>query len=172
MKKRNIAFLSLVSYCLFLLGSLLLDFGPGVAVGENLLAFLWKMMGILPPAFVLVGLLEVWVKKETVERHMGKGAGALGYLWALVLAGTAVGGIFVSLPLAAILYRKGASLSLLLAYVNASMICRIPMTLVEISSLGMKFTLVRYGVSLPMLLVGSSLMGTFLERRGNGIQEP
>lgn len=172
MKGKYIRFLFFVSYGLFLIGSFLMDFRPGIAVGENLLAFVWKMMGVLPPAFVLVGLLEVWVKKETVERHMGKEAGIRGYLWALLLAGTTVGGIYISLPIAAILYRKGASLSLLFAYVNASMICKIPMTLLEISCLGMKFTLVRYCVSLPLLLAGSALMGHFLDRRGYGIRQP
>jgi uncharacterized membrane protein YraQ (UPF0718 family) len=160
------------AYGAFLLISLLAGFKPGIAVGENLAIFVWKMLGVLPPAFIFVGLLEVWVKRETVEKHMGKGSGLKGYFWALLLAGTAVGGIYVSLPVAAILYKKGASLGLLFTYVNASMICKIPMTLLEISCLGLPFTLVRYLVSLPVLILASTLMGRFLEKRGYGFSEP
>lgn len=170
--KKSLGMLFAVPYALFLVISLSMGFEPGRAVGMNLLTFTRDMVKVIPPAFLLMGLFDVWVKKETVERHMGPGSGVRGYLWALLLAGTGVGGIYVSLPLSAMLYRKGASLGLLFAYINASMICKIPMTLFEISFLGFKFTLVRYLVSLPLLFAASALIGCLLERRHYAIREP
>ncbi len=39
-----------------------------------------------------MGLFEVWVKRETVEKHLGEGSGFKGHLWAIVLASTMGGG--------------------------------------------------------------------------------
>jgi len=138
---------------------------------NNFWAFSTQMAKILPCAFVLVGLFEVWVRKETVERHLGRGAGPLCYLWAVLLAATTVGGIYVALPVAHSLYRKGAKLGVIFTYVGASAICRIPMTVFEASFLGVKFTGVRFSVSLPLLILTSILLGRHLEGRGYRMPE-
>jgi len=138
---------------------------------NNFWTFSTQMAKILPCAFVLIGLFEVWVRKETVERHLGRGAGPLCYLWAVLLAATTVGGIYVALPVAHSLYRKGAKLGVIFTYVGASAICRIPMTVFEASFLGVKFTAVRFSVSLPLLILTSILLGRYLEGRGYRMPE-
>ena len=42
--------------------------------GENLL----EMASVLPPIFILLGLLDVWVERETMVRYMGEGSGLKG----------------------------------------------------------------------------------------------
>ncbi len=158
-------------YAIFLLFSLITGFSPGVKMGENLVLFLWDMAKILPFAFVLIGLFEVWVKKETVEKHLGKGSGVLGYLWAILLAGTTVGGLYVAFPVAYTLYRKGARLGVIFTYVGASAICRIPMTIFEASFLGIRFSLVRLFVSIPLVVISSAALGAYLERRGYSLKD-
>ncbi|MBQ3171966.1 MAG: hypothetical protein IJB53_08655, partial [Mailhella sp.] len=37
-----------------------------------------EMLGFLPPVFVLLGLFDVWVDRETVIRLMGRESGAKG----------------------------------------------------------------------------------------------
>ncbi|ETR67135.1 MAG: hypothetical protein OMM_11917 [Candidatus Magnetoglobus multicellularis str. Araruama] len=64
------------------------------------------MLTILPVAFVLIGLFDVWVPKEVIESHMGMGSGIKGYLWAILLAGLTVGGIYVAFPVAHALHKK------------------------------------------------------------------
>ena len=123
------------------------------------------MLKILPCAFVLIGLFEVWVKKETVEKHLGAEAGIRGYLWSFVLAGTTVGGLYVAFPVAYSLYRKGARLGVIFSYIAAAAICRIPMTIFEASFLGAKFSIIRLLVSLPLVIVSSILLGGFLEKK-------
>ncbi len=152
-------------YCAFLLASFLLGFEPGVKIGRNFISFSIAMIEVLPCAFVLIGLFEVWVKKETVEKHLGTESGLRGYLWSVLLAGTTVGGLYVAFPVAYSLHRKGARLSVIFSYIAASAICRVPMTIFEASFLGVKFTVIRLVVSLPLVFVSSMLLGSFLEKK-------
>jgi len=166
-KKGRIIRIVLVSlYALFLIVSWVSDFDPGKEISRNLTGFSVDMLMILPGAFILIGLFEVWVGRETVERHLGQQSGIRGYLWAVLLAGTIVGGLYVALPVAYSLFRKGAKLSVVFTYIGASAICRIPMTVFEASFLGIKFTVVRLLVSLPLVVVTSILLGAYLTRRG------
>lgn len=124
------------------------------------------MLKILPCAFILIALFEVWIKRETVVKHLGKGSGPKAYLTVLILAGFSVGGLFVALPLAETLYKKGASLSVIFAYLGFAGIVRIPMTIFEISFLGLQFTAVRLLVTIPLYLFFGIIFGKILEKRG------
>jgi len=79
-------------YILFLAGSFVYGFNPGIEIGHNFFSFSLDMLKVLPCAFILIGLFEVWVKRETVEKHFGQESGVRGYIWAVLLAGTTVGG--------------------------------------------------------------------------------
>jgi len=151
-------------FALFVLASIAAGFEPGREMGRNFLTFLVQMLRVLPCVFVVIGLFEVWVKTETVEKHMGHGSGLRSYVWAVLLAGGTVGGLHVGLPIAHALYMKRARLGVVLAFVSSAGICRIPMTLFEASFLGWKFTAVRFGVSLPLVLLTSAAIGHWLER--------
>jgi uncharacterized membrane protein YraQ (UPF0718 family) len=163
MKGRNRIILAV--YFLFVLVSWLLGYRPGLRIGGNFLLFAGEMVKILPCAFILIGLFEVWVKKETVARHLGEDAGLKGHLWAVLLAGTTVGGIYVALPVAYSLFSKKAKLGIIFTYLGASTICRVPMAIFEASILGLKFTIVRLLVSLPLVVVSSILLGNYLSKR-------
>jgi uncharacterized membrane protein YraQ (UPF0718 family) len=129
------------------------------------------MLKLLPCAFILIGLFEVWVKRETVEKHFGEEAGIRGYIWALLLGGTTVGGLYVSFPVAYSLYGKGAKLSIILTYSGASAICRVPMAIFETSFLGIKFTMIRLMVSIPLVVLTSIALGDYLTKRNYKISE-
>jgi len=120
---------------------------------------------------VLIALFDVWVKREMVIRHFGKGSGIRGYLWAILLAGTTIGGLYVAFPLAYSLHRKGAKLGVTFAYIGFAGISRIPMTLFEASFMGAKFTAVRLAVSIPLITIAAVLMGRVLTKRGYDITE-
>jgi len=158
-------------FIIFQLFSFGLDYYPGEEISINFLMFIKSMMGILPAAFILIGLFEVWVSKEKIEAHMGAGSGIRGYLWALVLAGPKVGGLYVAFPIAVALAKKGASLSVILFYISAAAIYRIPMTLIEASFLGVKFTLIRLFVALPLIFGASVLFAKVLEKQNYQIRE-
>jgi len=142
------------------------DYRPGITMGLNLLDFAKQMFSILPFVFVLIGLFEVWVPRETIEAHMGVESGWKGYLWAVLLASPMAGGLYVNLPIAHSLYRKGASWGVVLTYIGAGSLCRIPMLLFESSFLGIKFSLLRLMLSLPLVIGTSIAIGRVLEKRG------
>ncbi|MCD6384588.1 permease [Candidatus Sumerlaeota bacterium] len=157
---------SISAYVIFILFSFAVGFAPGREIGRIFKTFSVDMFRVLPCAFILIGLFEVWVKKETVEKHFGERSGLRGYLWAVLLAGTTVGGLYVAFPVAYSLYNKGAKLSVIFTYVGASAICRVPMTIFEASFLGMKFSLIRLFVSIPLVILSSIWLGNYLEKRG------
>ena len=152
-------------YILFLVVSWILGFNPGGEIGYNFASFSIEMLKILPCAFILIGLFEVWVKRETIEKHLGEESGIRGYVLAVLLASATVGGLYVAFPIAYSLYGKGAKLSIIFTYVGASAISRVPMAIFEASFLGIKFTAIRLLISLPLVVVTSILLGNYLSTR-------
>jgi uncharacterized membrane protein YraQ (UPF0718 family) len=169
--KRNtiIKAIFFAGYFVFLAVSWQTGFNPGLDIGRNFVSFSAAMLGIMPGAFILIGLFEVWVKRETIERHLGEGSDFRGYLWVILLSGTAVGGLYLAFPVAYALYSKGARLSVVFTYLGAAAICRIPMTIFEASFLGIKFTVIRWLVSLPLVVITSILLENYLTRKGYGV---
>lgn len=160
-----------ILYLIFIGTSFLAKSEPGTKIGENFMVFLVGMMKVLPCAFVLIGLFEVWVKKEKVEKHLGENSGIRGYLWALILASSTVGGLYVAFPVAHSLHKKGARLSVIFTYIGAAGICRIPMTIFEASFMGLKFSLIRLVVSVPLLIISSIWMEKILKSKNFQIQD-
>jgi uncharacterized membrane protein YraQ (UPF0718 family) len=160
-----------IAYSLFLLFSFLKGFEPGKKIGLNLAYFSIEMLRILPPAFILIGLFEVWVRKETIEKHFGKESGLRGHIGGLLLAGSTVGGLYVAFPVAYSLYSKGADLGVIFTYIGASAICRVPMTIFEASFLGIRFSIIRLSVSIPLVIFSSMLLGKYLTRKGYRIKD-
>ncbi len=155
-------FVPIAVYALFVVISLILGYGPGKEIGMNFAIFFIGMIKVLPCAFILIGLFEVWVKNETIQKHLGAASGFKGYVWAVLLSGTTVGGLYVAFPVAYSLYNKGARLSVIFTYLGASALCRVPMTIFEASFLGLKFSIIRLLVSLPLVVVTSMLLGSYL----------
>ena len=163
-KKPVRRFVPIAVYALFIIISLITGYGPGKEISMNFAVFLIGMIKVLPCAFILIGLFEVWVKNETIQKHLGAASGFKGYVWAVLLSGTTVGGLYVAFPVAYSLYNKGARLSVIFTYLGASALCRIPMTIFEASFLGLKFSIIRLLVSLPLVIVTSMLLGSYLTK--------
>ena len=171
-RSKIIRIAALSGYVLFIILSLILGYDPGKEVGHNFASFSLDMLKIVPCVFILIGLFEIWVKRETVERYLGEGSGIRGYLWGVLLAGTTVGGIYIAFPVAYTLHIRGAKLGVIFTYIGASAICRIPMTVFEASFLGVKFTAVRLLISLPLVIITSKILGDYLTRRKYKLSQP
>lgn len=146
--------------------SFLSKFDLGIRVWNNFLVFAKDMVLILPPAFVLIGLFDVWAKRESVEKHFGDNNNPLRFLWSVLLASTTVGGTFVAFPLANSMYHKGAKYSSIITYITAASLFMIPMSIMEASMLGIKFTIIRLIGSLPFIIVGAILLEKYFEKSG------
>ncbi len=169
-KKNKYIQLSIIAfYLVFILLSFIFKVDAGVEIGKNLISFLLYMLKILPCAFILIGLFEVWVSREKVEKHLGYAGGIRGYIWAIILAGTMAGGLLVALPVSSALYHKGARLSVIFTFISASAIVRIPMTLFEASFLGIEFTIIRWLISIPLIITFSIFLEKYLKKQNFSI---
>ena len=171
MKRQTIIkIIAIVGYAIFVLVSFLKGFSPGKQIGFNFFSFVAAMLKVLPFAFILIGLFEVWVKKETVEKHLGEGSSIMCYFWMILLASSTVGGLYVAFPIAYALYNKGAKLSVIFTYIGAAAIARIPMAIFEASFMGIKFTTIRLLTSIPLVIITAILLGDYLTKKNYKIK--
>ena len=138
----------------------LTGFMPGISVYSNFLDFFIEMITFIPFLFILVGLFDVWFPKESIEKHIGQESGIKGIGLVILLAMLQAGPLYGAFPVAYILYKKGASTKNIFIYLGAFSSMKIPMLGIEIGYLGLKFTLLRTLISLPLFI----LIGYMMER--------
>lgn len=107
-----------------------------------------EMILIVPPIFVLLGLLDVWVQRETMIKYMGKGSGIKGVLLAFFLGSAAAGPLYVAFPLAGALLKKGATMFNVFIVIGAWSTTKIPLILFETTNLGFQFMIIRLGLNI------------------------
>ncbi|HAW70097.1 MAG TPA: hypothetical protein DHD79_09815 [Firmicutes bacterium] len=107
--------------------------------GKNFLNFLF----MLTPIFVCVGLMDVWIERDTMVKIMGAKSGFKGVIVALLLGVVTAVPLYALLPVAGVLLKKGSRISSVLLFICASTSIRIPLLLFEISSLDWQFTFMR-----------------------------
>ncbi len=115
---------------------------------SSLLGQVKTMLLVVPPIFMLLGLLDVWVPRETMMRFMGPGSGIKGPLIAFALGSAAAGPLYGAFPVAAVLMKKGASFANILIFMGAWSTTKIPMFLFETQALGYRFALARLVIDL------------------------
>ena len=155
-----------VSFLLFIGISFFIEFEPGVEIATNFKNFLLQMLMILPPIFILIGLFDVWVKRDTIIKHLGKDGGMISYLWVFILAAPMAGGLLPSFPVAYALHQKGARLSVVLTFLGAVGVGRVPMVFFESLFLGWRFSVIRILTSIPLVIVSGIVLGKVLEKQG------
>lgn len=160
-KKSKLNYYLFAIFIIFIAVSYLFDFNLGQKIADNFMIFARDMVSILPPAFILIGLFEVWVSRKSIEKNFGQSSGFKKYIYAILLAATTVGGTFVAFPVANTLYHKGANYSSIFTYVTAASLVMIPMSIMEASILGIKFTAIRIGVSLPLVIISSIILAKY-----------
>jgi hypothetical protein len=99
-RKKFINLIVGIVFVIFIIISFITNFEFGIKTWDNFLLFAKDMLLILPPAFVLIGLFNVWAKRETIEKGFGQKSGFLKYIWSFLLASTTVGGTFMAFPVA------------------------------------------------------------------------
>ena len=127
-------------------GLLLPDLGK-LALNNTLDNFK-EMLSVLPPIFILLGLLDVWVDRATMMKYTGKGSGVKGVLIAFLLGSAAAGPLYAAFPFAAVMLKKGSSIFNVLVFIGAWSTTKIPLLAFEASSMGIKFMLIRLGLSI------------------------
>lgn len=111
-------------------------------------ANLKEMLLVIPPIFILLGLLDVWVDKETMMKFLGKGSGLRGGVMAFALGACAAGPLYAAFPVATVMLRKKASLFNVFVFIGAWSTAKIPLLTFEAASLGLGFMLTRLCINL------------------------
>ena len=140
-----------------LLGLLLIDPVRGHHAAQLSFKSLLDMLLLLPPILVLVGLLDQWIKKDTLLKYMGPDAGFQGYLYVLLLAAIAAGPLYVAFPVAVLLLEKGASVRYVVFFLGAFTTVKLPVLLYEISSFGLVYTALHIGFGLLFFFMTAQL---------------
>ncbi len=123
-----------------------------------------EMFTVLPPVFLLLGLLDVWVPRELMIQFMGEKAGLKGILLAFFLGSAAAGPLYGAFPVAAVLMKKGARFSNVMIFIGAWSTTKIPMLLFEMASLGKTFALTRLLVDIPGIIIIALLIEKLMKK--------
>lgn len=125
-----------------------------------------EMLLVLPPIFILLGLLDVWVPKETMVKLMGKGSGLKGMGLAFFLGSAAAGPLYGAFPVAITLLKKGSSFTNVLILLGAWSTTKLPLMMFEASSMGLEFMLIRFGLNIFGILGIAFISEMILGHRG------
>lgn len=117
------------------------------------------MMIMLPPVFILIGLLDQWIESDTLIKYMGEKSGVSGIFFSLVLATVAAGPLYMAFPIATMLINKGASLRYIVFFLGAWSSVKLPVLIYEFTSFGFKFTIIH----ITFFLVSYYLVGILFE---------
>jgi uncharacterized membrane protein YraQ (UPF0718 family) len=107
-----------------------------------------ELLIVVPPIFILIGLLDVWVEKERMMKLMGPESKGTGILIAFLLGSLAAGPLYAAFPVAITLLKKGSSFRNILVLLGAWSTTKIPMLMFESASMGLNFTITRFIINL------------------------
>ena len=152
--------------------SWLFDFAVGKDISRNFWDFFVEMMLFLPLMFILIGLFDVWVPRDKVEKHIGHDSGFKGTLLVILLATLQAGPLYGAFPFAYILWKKGCSVKNVFIYLGAYSTIKIPMLTFEIGFLGLKFSLLRALITLPVFIVIGYLLEWIIGKHKFSMKTP
>ncbi|MBE3089329.1 MAG: permease [Actinobacteria bacterium] len=132
----------------------------------NVIGFSFKEMAlILPPLFILLGLLDVWVPKEKMMKYMGEGSGIKGIILAIIIGSVAAGPLYAAFPVAAALMRKGVKFMNILIFIGAWSTTKVPMLLFEVSALGARFAMTRLAIDIIGIIIIAYVLYIIVSKR-------
>ncbi|MGH0052388.1 MAG: permease [Sphaerochaetaceae bacterium] len=149
---------------LILFGVCLFNLELGKKVLATTVLQLREMLFVIPPIFILLGLLDVWVPKQTMVKYMGKGSGIKGVVLSLLLGSAAAGPLYGAIPVAAVFMKKGATFLNVMIFIGAWSTTKIPMLLFEFSALGAPFALTRLVIDIPGIILISMLLNKLMRK--------
>lgn len=131
----------------------------------NITAYsLKEMVMVIPPIFVLLGLLDIWVPRETMVKYMGEGSGLKGILLSIFIGSAAAGPLYGAFPVAAVFMKKGVKFSNILIFIGAWSTTKIPMFLFEVTALGIKFAVTRLLIDIPGIIVIAVILAKIVSK--------
>jgi len=123
------------------------------------------MLMTIPPIFIMIGLMDVWIKKETMIKHMGEDSGVKGLFWAFLLGTIGAGPTYGAFPVAALLIKKGAKIAYALFFLGIWSAVKLPLVIFETTAMGVKFTIIHITIMIFTYLIGSFAIERLLSEK-------
>lgn len=124
-----------------------------------------EMLLVIPPIFLLLGLLDVWVPRETMVKYMGEGSGLKGVLLAIFIGSAAAGPLYGAFPVAAVFMKKGVKFMNILIFIGAWSTTKIPMFLFEMAALGSRFAITRLLIDIPGIIIIAFILSKLVSKK-------
>lgn len=137
----------------------------GILALKNSASSILQMLTLLPPIFILIGLLDVWISKETFSKYMGNGSGIKGIIASFIIGSCSQGPLYAAFPIAVIFMKKGVSFFNILIFLGAWSATKIPMILFEGSNLGWKLTITMLIVDIIGIIIMSYIILKTLSKK-------
>ncbi len=153
LKKNKFLSISVV----ILIVMVIVDYTYAVIALEKTLDQLVTMLLIVPPIFVLIGLFDVWVPRETVIKHMGENSKLKGLLLAFFIGAFSAGPTIAAFPIAMMMLKKGAKYSNVFFFLMVWSSLKLPIVLFQVTTIGLKLSLIINLSMLFIFLVGVAL---------------
>ncbi len=170
-KKYKFDYSVIIAFSIFIAGSFYFHFNPGIEIAkDNFWDFFKEMILVLPVMFILIGLFDVWISKEKVEKHIGESSGIKGIVLVMLLAFLQAGPLYGAFPVAYLLKQKGSSSVNIFIYLSAFTMAKFPLLTFEIGFLGLKFSLLRLLLSIPVFIVIGIFLGKYFDKNGYKIK--
>jgi uncharacterized membrane protein YraQ (UPF0718 family) len=134
------------------------------ALGISAQQFL-QMLLVIPPVFILLGLMDVWVPREIMVKYMGEGSGIKGIILSFILGSAAAGPLYGAFPVAAVFMKKGVKFSNILIFIGAWSTTKIPMFLFEMAALGTKFAVTRLLIDIPGIIIIAFILSRVIPKK-------
>jgi uncharacterized membrane protein YraQ (UPF0718 family) len=144
---------------LLLIGIIFLNKDLGIKSLAITFSSIKQMISIVPPVMLLLGLMDVWIPRETMMKYMGDNSGIRGIILAILMGSFAAGPMYAAFPFTKVLLKKGVKFSNIIIFMNAWCVIKISTLMFEFGALGYKFTLARFLIDLP----GVIIMGFLVE---------
>lgn len=112
-----------------------------------------QMLQVVPPIMILLGLMDVWIPRETMIKYMGENSGIKGVSLAMLIGSIAAGPMYAAFPFTKVLLKKGVKFSNIIIFMNAWCVTKVSTLMFEFSSLGYKFTLARLLIDIPGVII-------------------
>lgn len=113
---------------------------------------------LFPALFLLLGLIDVWIDKETMTKLMGAHSGVKGSLIAYLFGMIGVGALYIAFPVSIVFLKKGASVKNIYIFLGAWSTTKITQILVEVSTMGIRYTILRFILNAVGIVIIAKMM--------------
>lgn len=140
----------LTTSLIILLVMAIVDYSYAVIALTNTFDQIVSMLLIVPPIFILIGLFDVWVPRETIIKLMGENSKLKGLALAFFLGAFSAGPTIAAFPVAMIMIKKGAKFSNVLFFLMVWSSLKLPIILFQVTTIGLKLSLI---INISMIFV-------------------